>query len=1285
MDCKATKWKRLWAVALACAGAASAALSDTVIPMFGGRLVAEGANVKVETQVASANWWFHGGYGGEAPDADGVYRFKLKPDDGQPIVDATLKLKGIDGGVHADYTFAPAADAVLNALCVKSTYDYADWRAVSVDGKDMPFPKDRKTVGFFGGEAKEIALTSVEGRRVAFRFAKPTQVSIQSNRAWESESFTVGIPVPGRSPYKGGVELPISFDLVGVGDFNPEAGRPVVVADLPGWVPIASTPWVKEGSALDFTSVRQTEAPAGKYGRVVAKGGHFEFENLPGVPQRFYGSNVCGTGNIPPEHTIDRIVQSMVRTGYNAIRFHHHDGRLVDKDDPAALKPDEEALRRFDALVASCVKHGLYLTTDIFVSRAPTWRSVGIDRDGKMGMWDFKHLVVVHEGVWENYKAFARLFLGHVNPFTGRTLAEEPALVGISLVNENPLDAALPSVYAKLPGWKEVWEKWLAEKKAADPAVYGDIPSAFPGGYLENRHGAAFLVFLQDVETRFAARVRAFLRDELKCKAPLTNMNCGGLNSSQLVRHDAYDYTDTHFYVDHPRFLGPAWSIPSYSASVNTFKLPTAGAQPCAGLRFFDRPFTITEFNFCGPSPIRSYGGMLTGAEGALQDWSGLWRFAWTHSDWYGFIKPEISAVASFDVVNDPIQRVAERAGIALFLRGDAAPLTNAWRVGYSRNWLKTLDPALAQNVHRKDTARVGWSAKYGMDLDGTTPGEMPPLPAPGRQVSVDREKGVFRVDTPRTSGGYIEEGLLDAGALRARVSGSPATVYATSLSDAPIRSAARILVAHLTDVQRAHTKFADADMKILLSWGDTPQMLMRPGKAEISLAVSHPETYAVWSLGLDGARRAKVPCRVEEGRLAFLADVSADPKSATCVYEVVQERDWVGEAPKRFKSGASAPSLSVLGPKSELVKGDLARFERVWTRLEKGEPVRIAVVGGSITRGAGASKPENRYGERFAAGWRRAFPWARIDFVNAGVGATGSDIGAFRLQRDVLSKKPDVVVVEFSVNDGRGDRWAASYEGVLRQLLKAPGGIAVIALGMVGQDGTSVQECHAPVAAHYGVPYVSYRDALYPYVKAGLVKWSDLSPDTIHPNDDGHAFAAALLNRCLANAYAAFKASGRAPAAVPPLPEPMYGTDFDQGAFVEMKDVKLLENNGFFPLRDWCWGEGLACTNAGGRLRFEVEGATVALLYRVGKEPYNWGKFSVRLDGKEVATAIDGYRDQWWWHTPSLFLCANRPGRHVVEVETLAEKNGKSAGYGCQLTGVLVSGQAKDGSKDEE
>ena len=866
--------------------------ASMVVPMFGGRLVAEGAKTKVEPQVASANWWFHGGYEGDEPDADGVYRFKLKPDDNQPIVEATLKLRAIDGGVHADYTFTPTADARLNALSVKTSFDYADWRALSVDGRAVAFPTDRKTVGFFSGDAQEVALMAVKGRTVVFRFAAPTRVQLQSNRAWGSENFTLSLPVPGQSLYKGGVALAVSFDLVGAGDFDPKAGRPVVVSDLPGWVPIEMSPWVKEGSALDFTSVRKTEAPAGRHGRVVARGGHFEFENLPGVPQRFYGVNVCNTANIPPQGKVGPMVEAIMRTGYNAIRFHHHDGHLVDKDDPAALKPDEDALRRFDALVAACVKSGVYLTTDLYVSRTPTWRSVGIDRDGKMGMWDFKRLVVIHKGTWENYKAFVRLFLGHRNAFTGRTLAEEPALIGLSLVNENPLDVALPQVYAQLPGWKEAWEKWLAEQKKEKPEVYGDIPASFPGGYVENRHGAAFLVFLQDVERHFAKSVRAFLRDELGCKALLTNMNCSGTDSSQVVRHDAYDYTDTHFYVDHPHFLGPAWSIPSMSASVNTFRLPTAGAQPCAGLRFFDRPFTITEFNYCGPSPIRSFGGFATGAEAALQDWSGLWRFAWSHSDWYGFISPESGGVAAFDVVNDPIQRIGERVGIALFLRGDVKPLTAEWRLGFDRNRFRTLDPSLATDVHREETARVGWTAKYGMDLDGVTPAELPPPPETGREVSVDTTKGTFRVATDRTAGGYCEEGTLEAGILRAAVSGSPATVYAISLDDTPLRAAPRILVAHLTDAQRAETKFADPAMKVLLDWGKANQMLMRPGRAEVSLSLENPAAYAVWSLAIDGERRTKLPTRVENGRLAFTADVASDPRSATCVYEIVRETD---------------------------------------------------------------------------------------------------------------------------------------------------------------------------------------------------------------------------------------------------------------------------------------------------------------------------------------------------------------------------------------------------------
>ena len=82
---------------------------------------------------------------------------------------------------------------------------------------------------------------------------------------------------------------------------------------------------------------------------------------------------------------------------------------------------------------------------------------------------------------------------------------------------------------------------------------------------------------------------------------------------------------------------------------------------------------------------------------------------------------------------------------------------------------------------------------------------------------------------------------------------------------------------------------------------------------------------------------------------------------------------------------------------------GDTARLQRVLAKARRGESVTVAVIGGSITQGASATKPERRYGNLVAAWWRQQFPKAKIKFVNAGIGATGSDYGALRARRDLL------------------------------------------------------------------------------------------------------------------------------------------------------------------------------------------------------------------------------------------------------------------------------------------
>ncbi|MBT7166990.1 MAG: SGNH/GDSL hydrolase family protein, partial [Victivallales bacterium] len=79
---------------------------------------------------------------------------------------------------------------------------------------------------------------------------------------------------------------------------------------------------------------------------------------------------------------------------------------------------------------------------------------------------------------------------------------------------------------------------------------------------------------------------------------------------------------------------------------------------------------------------------------------------------------------------------------------------------------------------------------------------------------------------------------------------------------------------------------------------------------------------------------------------------------------------------------------------RSLLSQGNVARIQHAMAKARRGEPVTIAVIGGSITQGARASKPQNRYGNLVAQWWRQNFPKSRIQFVNAGIGGTGSNYG---------------------------------------------------------------------------------------------------------------------------------------------------------------------------------------------------------------------------------------------------------------------------------------------------
>ena len=187
--------------------------------------------------------------------------------------------------------------------------------------------------------------------------------------------------------------------------------------------------------------------------------------------------------------------------------------------------------------------------------------------------------------------------------------------------------------------------------------------------------------------------------------------------------------------------------------------------------------------------------------------------------------------------------------------------------------------------------------------------------------------------------------------------------------------------------------------------------------------------------------------------------------------------------------------------------------------RARRGEELTIGFLGGSITQGSLASAKDKTYTYRVVQWWSDTFPQAEFHVVNGGIGGTCSCFGAARAVRDLLMYQPDVVVVDFSVND-KGERpeeerfYQETYEGLLRRILSWPSFPAVLVLNNVYYDsGKTMQDRHNAVAEYYQVPFVSIKDSIYREIAEGKYRLEELTPDGLHPNDLGHELVAGNIH----------------------------------------------------------------------------------------------------------------------------------------------------------------------------
>ena len=655
------------------------------------------------------------------------------------------------------------------------------------------------------------------------------------------------------------------------------------------WKPVDFSLDTIPGSVLDFSW--KLDAPAGKYGPVVIRGGRFEFRDKPGIQQRFYGVNLCSSGPFLSREWAERFADRMARNGFNIVRIHHHDPWIGRKDRTWEL--DAGNNDKLDYLIHCLKKRGVYLTTDLYISRRPPAGEIPEYPGGRMNMGTYKALFWILDSVWENWKKHVENYLAHVNPYTGLALKDDPVLVSVNVINEGNIKSCWSADSFSRKLYEERFAEWRKRKN-----LPVDVKSV--------EYNRQFGLFLTELYEKRYEQMTSFLRAK-GLKTPLTDQNMGtDLKLAQM--RSRYDYADTHAYSNHPVFPRTSWKLPSISLQNSAI----TGGHPVpffiAPSRLFGKPYTITEWDYAYPNRFRAEGAPIIGAYAGLQGWDMLVQFAYSHGQDRLMGKKDVPG-NFFDVAFDPVKNLSLRIGGALFSQDGIRPAEKAFAVRLNTDEIVPFDhPFNFMLTRLAQIARVGVLVDSGRktekDLPSGTaaildPGmafpkdNIPGIPvfnaAPGRKDLIAKiieagllDRGLFdlKTESSRSLDGSIEMNRV-AGTFRAlspvcevfvlperkngkgdflsvkNISGR-GVIAALSAEKAPLKSAERVLLLHLTDSHRTKAKFSAPDMRQLEGWGTFPYLAAR-GEAEISLKPESGE-FQLYAVDSAGKRLGEIP-----------------------------------------------------------------------------------------------------------------------------------------------------------------------------------------------------------------------------------------------------------------------------------------------------------------------------------------------------------------------------------------------------------------------------------------
>ncbi|HKL79670.1 MAG TPA: SGNH/GDSL hydrolase family protein [Mobilitalea sp.] len=370
---------------------------------------------------------------------------------------------------------------------------------------------------------------------------------------------------------------------------------------------------------------------------------------------------------------------------------------------------------------------------------------------------------------------------------------------------------------------------------------------------------------------------------------------------------------------------------------------------------------------------------------------------------------------------------------------------------------------------------------------------------------------------------------------------------------------------------------------------------------------------------------------------------------------------------------------------KSLLSMGNNLRLKTAIEKAKRGEDITIAYIGGSITQGAGA-KPIHTgcYAYKSFLKFVELFGkdgGENIHFVKAGVGGTPSELGVIRYDRDILKDgavEPDIVIVEFAVNDDGDETKGVCFESLCKKILSAANNPAVIILFSVFLDDYNLQDRLAPIGYHYDLPMVSVKDAVVEQFKLTKKKGNIISKkqyfyDVYHPTNDGHTIMSDSLGHLLSETDKATMEQKD----INLYKEPLLGDSFSEIHLLDRKDgyAEAVINEGGFTGKDtdlqavemnvnplgtpqfpYNW---MRTTSSGKEsFRMRVKSKNLIMVFKDSGDP-DFGTSDVYVDGKYFKT-LNPHHNNWVHCNPVILYQHDICEEHEIEVRMSPDNEDK-------------------------